>query len=291
LHGRRLPLLFALLPVALLLSPGCGNDPFPDPEAPAPLPPAGSAFDPATAGSISGQVTWTGKLPAVARLPVWGEPALTGVLGPRRWEDNPNAPVVHPQTRGVANAIIFLRGIDPRRGRPWDHPPVRVEQRDYRLRVRQGEAGGNVGFVRRGNAVEMVSAQEVFHSLRATGAAFFTLAFPDAGDVASRRFEENGQVELTSAAGYYWMRGYLFVDEHPYYAHTDAEGHFTLPRVPPGPFEVVCWLPDWREARHERDPESGLVTRLTFRPPREIVRPVTLAEGEARTVDFSITSP
>src|SRR5439155_25547234 len=157
--------------------------------------------------------------------------------------------------------------------------------------VRQGGGAGNVGFVRRGDAVEMVSGQEVFHSLHASGAAFFTLAFPDAGDVACRRFEENGQVELTSAAGYYWMRGYLFVDEHPYYTRTDGEGRFTLANVPPGPCEVVCWLPDWREAHHERDPESGLVTRLTFRPPLEIVRPIKLTEGGARTVDFPITTP
>jgi hypothetical protein len=290
LHGRRLPLLFALFPLPLLLTLSCGNDPFPDPEAPAPAPSAGSAFDPATAGSISGQVTWTGELPSVARLPVWGDPALTGMLGPRRWEDNPNAPSIHPKTRGVANAVVYLRGIDPRRGRPWDHSPVRVEQRDYRLQVRQGEAGGNVGFVRRGDAFEMGSAGSVFHALHASGAAFFTLAFPDSGDTASRRLEEKGLVELTSAAGYYWMRCYLFVDEHPYYTRTDGEGRFTLPNVPPGPCEVVCWLPDWREAHHERDPESGLVTRLTFRPPLEIVRPLTLTEGEARTLDFSIVA-
>jgi hypothetical protein len=291
LHGRRLPSPFPLLALPWLLTLGCGSDALPDPNAPDRSPAAGSAFDAATAGSISGRVTWAGARPTVPRFPVWGEPSLTSIIGPRRWEDNPNAPLIHPETRGVANAVIYLRGIDPCRGRRWDHPPVCVEQRDYRLQVRQGEAVANVGFVHRGDAVDMVSRQPVFHALHAGGGAFFTLAFPDPGDVASRRLEEKGLVELTSAAGYYWMRGYLFVDEHPYYTRTDAEGRFRLPAVPPGPCEVVCWLPDWREAQHERDPESGLVTRLTFRPPLEMVQPVVLPEREARTVDFSIRTP
>jgi hypothetical protein len=274
-----------------VLALGCGSEALPEPEAASPVPSIRSAFDPTSAGSISGQVTWAGELPVVARFPVWGEPNMAGTLGPRRWENNPLAPSIDPQTRGVAGAVVFLRGIDPRRGRPWDHPAVQVEQREHRFLVRQGEAAGNVGFVRRGEPIEMVSAQSVFHSLHAGGAAFFTLAFPDSGDHASRRLEENGLVELTSAAGYYWMRGYLFVDEHPYYTRTDAEGRFTLPGVPPGPCEVVCWLPDWREERHERDPETGLVTRLAFRKPLETVRRIALAASEARTVDFVLATP
>ena len=136
--------------------------------------------------------------------------------GVKLW-DNPNKPRVDPHTRGVGNAVVFLRGVDPQRARPWDHPPVCVEQADYRIEIRQGQAHSAYGFVRRGERVEMVSTQEAFHSLHAGGAAFFTLAFPDPNEPCSRHLNEKGVAELTSAAGYFWMRGYLFVDDHPYY--------------------------------------------------------------------------
>jgi hypothetical protein len=195
---------------------------------------------------------------------------------PAVFEANPNAPAVQPRSRGVVGAVVYLKGVDPERARPWDWAPVTVEQRGRQFHVLQGKSATRIGFVRRGDAVTMVSRDPVFHALHAGGAAFFTLAFPDAGRSSVRRLNDKGLVELTSAAGYYWMRAYLFVDDHPYYARTDARGRFTLRGVPPGRYRLVCWLPDWRERRHERDPESGLVTRLYFRPPRTKTKPVTV---------------
>jgi hypothetical protein len=190
----------------------------------------------------------------------------------------------------VGRAVVYLRGVDVRRARPWDHPPVGVVQRDRCFHVRQGDGDGRDGFVRRGEAVEMVAAGPVFYALDARGAAFFGLTFPDP-DVPRRRvLDRTGLVELTSAAGAYWMRAYLFVDDHPYYAHTDAEGRFVLPRVPPGEYEVVCWLPSWREAVHDRDPETSLVTRLHFRPPVERSRRVRLGPGETGEVTFTLSA-
>jgi hypothetical protein len=287
MHGRQ---PFAVLLPALCLLPllcGCGDSLSSDP--PSPPTSAGSAFDPATAGIIQGQVTWNGDLPAVPPLVTWAPLKLLHPPAGRHTFDNPHAPHIDPQTRGVAGAIVFLRGIDPRRGRPWDHPPVHVEQRGYQFHVRQGDAVAKTGFVRRGGALEMVSGDAEFYALHAGGAAFFSLMFPDPDQPLTRRLTDNGLVELTSAAGHFWARAYLFVDEHPYYTRTDEQGRFTLPQVPPGRHEVVCWLPSWREAEHQRDPETGLVTRLIFQPPVERHETVALEPRQTGTVSFALS--
>jgi hypothetical protein len=205
---------------------------------------------------------------------------------PARFQANPNAPAVEPRGRGVANAVVYLQGVDPRKARPWDLPPVTVEQAGRQFHVLQGKSDSRVGFVRRVEAVTMLSCDADFHSLHAGGAAFFTLAFPDPGRPSARRLSEKGLVELTSGAGYFWMRAYLFVDDHPYYARTDARGRFTLRGVPPGFYRLVCWLPDWREQRHDRDPESGQVSRLYFRPPRTKTRRVTVCPRKTAEGNF-----
>ena len=187
-------------------------------------------------------------------------------------------------------SAIFLRGVDPRQARPWNHPAVRVEQRDYQLHVHQGRRDSHYGFVRRGDTVEMLSKQAVFHSLHAGGAAFFTLTFPEPDRPRSRRLADNGIVELSSAAGYYWMRAYLFVDEHPYYTQTDTDGRFTLESVPPGDYEVVCWLPNWHEERHERDPESCLIIRMEFQKAAELIQKVTIRNNAVRELSFNISA-
>jgi hypothetical protein len=84
------------------------------------------------------------------------------------------------------------------------------------------------------------------------------------------------------------MRGYVFVDDHPYYSRTDSRGRFTLPQVPPGRYELVCWLPDWHIARHERDPESSLVTRMFFATPVEIIKPLIMKARGKQTVNFML---
>jgi hypothetical protein len=292
MHGCRPGLTLCLLAISLSLLPGCENGVRQPPGEPAPQAAIATpnSFDPATAGTIQGQVTWKGDIPHVTPFRVRTIMPPPSPPQPKRLRDNPNAPAVDARSRGVGNAVVYLRAVDPRHARPWDLPPVRVEQRDQRFHVRQGASDSLVGFVRRGDAVEMLSRDEAFYSLHAGGAAFFTLVFPDPDQPLFRRLNQKGLVELTSGAGSFWMRAYLFVADHPYYARTDADGRFTLRQVPPGRYDVVCWLPDWHEARHERDPETGLVTRLFFQPPLEVVRPLTLGPGEAQTMDFQVTA-
>lgn len=271
------------------LAVGCQEAEPPANEEPA-TPPAemGARFDAASAGTIRGQVLWAGAVPAVPRYRVPG--LQFGITGPQDrliW-DNPNVP--HPAANGgVGDVIVFLRQVDPVKARPWDHASVQIEMRDFQLQLWQGEALSRVGFVRRGDGVTMVSRQAAFHSLHGDGADFFTTAFADPNQTACRRLKTPGIVELQSAANYFWMRGYLFVVEHPYYARTDAAGKFELPGVPPGRYEVVCWVPNWVEDHHHRDPESVVITRLYFRPPVERAKMVTVERNASADVSFTLT--
>jgi hypothetical protein len=276
-----------LLLLAAVLAAGCG-DARSGAEGALDDTPAAIAFDESSAGAIRGRVTWTGDVPTVPPFEGWSNPLIENGAREPQIQPNVNAPAVDVASRGVGQAVIFLRGVDPKRSKEWNQPPVHIEQRDHRLHVLQGEVDSAVGFVRRGDELAMVSREPVFHALHAEGAAYFTLTFPDPRQALVRRLERAGLVELTSAAGYFWMRAYLFVDEHPYYARTDGQGRFVLDRVPPGRYEVACWLPSWKEERHEREPESGLIIRLRFQPPVEMVQPVVVTAGKTPEVSFAI---
>ncbi len=272
--------------VSLLLLAGCG-DARPQAGVPPPNPPAApSRFDPATAGTISGTVIWDGDFPAADPWPMRAMPAVA----PGKSCPNPNLPVVDRKTRGVGNAVIFLRGVAADKARPWDHPAARVEMRELDLHVCQGATVSRVGFVRRGEAVDFVSRDALFHALEVRGASFFSLRFVERDQLTSRRFPDQGVVELKSAAGYPWMRAYLLVDDHPYFARTDSQGRFHLSQVPPGKCQVVCWMPNWHVTRQDRDPESSLITRVTFAAPLEVEKTVELERKGVREVNFIVSS-
>jgi hypothetical protein len=178
--------------------------------------------------------------------------------------------VIDSSTGGLVGAVVFLRGINLADARPWDQPPVTIELHDERPMVHQGDGPPrDVGIVRRGDTITLVSRQTLFHTLRARGAAFWSLTFPTADRPRTRRLDQPGLVELASGAGYYWMHGYLWVSDHPYFTVTDATGRWELTAVPPGEYKLVVWHPNWRVERLERDPEGGSVVRAYFQPPVE----------------------
>jgi hypothetical protein len=235
----------------------------------------GTLFQPDTAGTIRGRVTWAGPLPHVEPFEITSNPESSPVLRGVRWRANPNAPGIDPHSGGVVGAVVFLREVDPKRARPWTHLRPRVEIRGGEFHVMQG-ADTRIGFVRRGDAVEMVSGDAECHSLHCDGAAFFTLTFPDPDQPLSRTFPHEGVVELTSNSGFFWMRAYLFVSDHPYLTRTDVEGNFELRDVPPGSYDVVAWLPNWNVVGRDRDPESGFHSRLRFATPGTVAHKVVL---------------
>jgi hypothetical protein len=274
--------------VAIILSTaGCMEAvPAPPPARPA-APERATAFDPATTGRITGRVRWDGDVPDVPEFTAYvnGDYALANTKVVR--QPNPLAPRVEPASHGVQDVVVYLRGVDPAKARPWDLPAVRIEHDRQRLRLRQGGHTSRVGFVACGADVEAVSNDAEYHALRARGATFFTLPLPDAGVPSRRRLGTPGVVELSSGAGHFWMRAYLLVADHPYYARTDEQGRFTLEKVPAGAYEVVCWTPSWVVTRRERNPESGQVGRIEFAPPVEQTAPVRVGPGQTREVDFT----
>jgi hypothetical protein len=259
-----------LLAVAVL---GC------DATAPPPIdaPPV-APHSPSPHASLTGRILFDGSPP-----PARSVNAFRMLPGPTinvLTRTAPNVPTVAPDG-GLAGAVVFLRGIDPATARAWDRPPVTVEMHDERPMIRQGDGPPTaIGFVRRGDAITIVSRQSLYHVLRARGAAFWSLTVPDPDWPRTRRLDQPGVIELSSGVNYYWMHGYLWVCEHPYYTTTDATGRWELNGLPAGTYDLVAWLPDWRTERQERDPETTMISRYIFRPPLEVTRRVTVRNGE-----------
>jgi hypothetical protein len=261
MHGRICLLGFALLG-------GCGELPEPTAQDSA-VPTFAQAFDSANTGTIQGCVVWDGDVPTL-------EPVMMKVNAyhnclhktPVRCVP-PHQPIVNSQNHGIADVVVFLRGVDPRHAKPWDHAQVRVEFRDRQMYLMQGTIATGAAFVRQGHAIEAVNHDADYHALRGRGADHFGLPLIKRDQPSRRILPRTGIVELTSGAGYYWQHAHLFVADHPYYARTDADGRFRLDQVPAGTYELICWMPSWHVTRKEIDPETAVIARLTWAPPQE----------------------
>jgi len=271
---------------------GCDQGPPPVDREPESKPVAiGTEFNPENTGNVRGCVRWQSDIPSAPPFRAAGYAANGQYVPGPIIRENPNLPHIDARTGAVAGAVVFLRGIDPQKSRPENWPPVRIEMRDLCIHVCQGSRDSQVGFLRPGDRVTMVSKDPAFHMLWGRGAAFFSLPFPDPDAPRERRLNDKGIVELSSGAGYPWMRGYLFVDDHPYYSCTDQRGRFQLMEVPHGRYQLACWQPSWRVSDAARDPETALVIRVTFAPPVKSVQDIDVQPGRTLVADFTITAP
>src|ERR1700721_2166617 len=121
-----MPLLRILVPSLICLAMvGCDSSlPIEGEQLPA-VAPLATRFDPATCGSVTGRVWWSGAVPSYP-------PISASIIQPDgkllvKQFANPNRMRVTGSSQSVENAIVFLEGVEPERSRPWDHRPVRIE--------------------------------------------------------------------------------------------------------------------------------------------------------------------
>jgi plastocyanin len=71
-----------------------------------------------------------------------------------------------------------------------------------------------------------------------------------------------------------WMRGWIFVFDHPWFAVTNGKGEFQIDNIPPGDYLVVLRQPDlpWRETRE-----------MSFGPGAEVSLEVEASGTRAKT--------
>src|SRR5262249_55977804 len=144
-------------------------------------------------------------------------------------------------------------------------------------------------FARVGDEIEFVSYDDNrLHAAQARGATFFSLTLPRPEQPRKRRLDVPGVVELASASGYFWMRAYVHVSDHPYLTHTDAEGRFRLEQVPEGDYDLVAWHPDWRVAQEQRNPDLFRVQQVRFRPPLEASGRVSVRDGKTVEIELGL---
>lgn len=70
---------------------------------------------------------------------------------------------------------------------------------------------------------------------------FFKTLTPAKNMTRQRTLSRTGLLKLVCDFGHSWMRAYVWVVDHPFYALSDSSGRFTIPQVPSGTWQVRIW--------------------------------------------------
>lgn len=215
--------------------------------------------DPTSAGSLRGQVRFLGKTPPPRRVSMDAEPACAALHKTAVLEQR----IAAGRDGGLANVFVYIKeGLEGKAFRPPQEPVV-LDQRGCQFLPR-------VLGVRAGQTLVIRNSDPVSHNIHPmpkNNRDWNQQQPPQAPDLR-RRFQRPEVMIPVKCNVHSWMRSYIGVLDHPYFAVTGADGRFAIDRLPPGDYRVAAW--------HE------VLGEMTER--------VSISKGETQTVAFSYRS-
>ncbi|MBI4816083.1 MAG: hypothetical protein HY791_07495 [Deltaproteobacteria bacterium] len=136
--------------------------------------------------------------------------------------------------KGLKNVVVFIQKIEKGNAVTPTEATLDNDGCSYKPHV-QALAVGSVLGVR--------NSDPILHNThaRAKSVDVFNYGLPNQGEVVKKTISQKGMIELSCDAGHKWMKGYIAVFDHPYFAVTDVDGGFVLQGVPSGSYTLAYW--------------------------------------------------
>ncbi|PYN76235.1 MAG: hypothetical protein DMD96_26290 [Candidatus Rokuibacteriota bacterium] len=181
----------------------------------------------ALGGSIKGTVVLKGATPELRKLAVTIDQYVCGK------EKSPEDLLVSPQGR-IRNAVVWLDKAPAGSAGEALPSTTTMDQKDCSFAPR-------VVIVPAGGRIDFLNSDRLLHNLHSTPSANppFNRTQPKGRTIAIS-FSHPEIIRVTCDL-HSWMRGWVVVAEHPFYALTDPEGQFTLRGLAPGRYTVRVW--------------------------------------------------
>lgn len=241
--------------VFLLLLAGCSRNQTPSGESARKT--TASAIDPATASTISGVVTFDGDPPKPPPIDMSQDPAcVIGKVPPNFGE------AYAVNNRHLQNVYVYIKdGLGD-----YSYPPALPEILDQKgCRYVPHVLGLMVG-----QKLQVLNSDPALHNVHAMpkdNEGWNESQYPQ-GKPIEKSFAKPELMLPIQCNNHPWMKMYVNVSAHPFFAVTDADGKFTISGLPPGTYTLA--------ALHEKMGEKTMK--------------VTVGANEAKQETFSFAS-
>lgn len=247
-----------LVPVAALAILGASADSFAEKGASDAAHSATARPSAGSGASVAGRVRFQGQLPQPAKLSMSADPSCAKLHpGPTVSQD-----FLTGSDNTLGNVVVFIS--DGLGNRTFDMPAeaVTFEQKGCMYQP-------HVVALRANQKIKMVNSDNTTHNVHPIPAnnREWNKAEP-AGTTMEESFAREEIAIPVKCNVHPWMKSYIAVFKHPYFAVTGKDGSFQLPDLPPGEYTVEAW--------HEK---LGTMTQK-----------ITVAAGESKSVDFAFKS-
>lgn len=258
MKSRTLQLFLAA--ALVMAAAGCGGSEQPAEKAEAPKAAApAAAIDPATAATITGTIKLDGTAPRARRLSTAADPACAAKhSGPPLATEE----VVTGEGSTLANVVVYVKeGLAG--AAPAASGTVEIDQIGCQYVP-------HVVAVQTNQAINIKNSDPTTHNIHPTPSVNreWNESQPQGAAPLNKTFAREEVAIPVKCNVHPWMKSYIAVIGHPYFAVSDGKGSFTIKNLPPGDYTLEAW--------HEK---LGTQTMK-----------VTVAAKESKAADFTFSA-
>ena len=211
----------------------------------------------ASTGSVIGRVKFEGEPPKLTHMSMSSDPNCPKTAG------SGNDEFVVGNSGTLGNVVVFVsEGLGDR---TFDVPsePVVVEQKGCQYQP-------HVLALRANQKMEVVNQDKTMHNIHPLPSNNREWNKAEPGGTTLEETFTREEVAIPVKCNVHpWMRSYIAVFKHPFFAVTSKDGAFDLRNLPPGDYTVQAW--------HEK---LGSVKQK-----------ITVTAGQSKSLDFVFKSP
>jgi plastocyanin len=186
------------------------------------------------ASSITGTVTFDGKVPALRPLAMEAEPACAKM---HAGKPVPNEMLVLGSGNTMGNIMVWVsKGLPA--GKTWPAPktPVVIDQKGCQY-------SPHVMGIMVGQPYRILNSDGILHNIHTlpTINPSFNRGMPATVKEATTTFPKPEAMFHIKCDVHPWMSAYMGVYTHPFFSVTGTDGKYTISGLDPGTYEITAW--------------------------------------------------
>ena len=214
-----------------------------------------------TTGSLSGNVKYDGKVPKPKPLKMDADP----VCGAAHESKVLSESFIVDDNMNLKNVLVWLK--DVKYDGKTEETPAILDQKGCVYIP-------HVLGVMKGQKVIIKNSDETLHNIHSMAEKNeqFNFAMPRVVKEKETSFNSVEEPFYIKCDVHPWMKSWVLVQDHPFFAVTDENGNYKIDNIPPGTYEVIAW-------------------QEKFKMKRSILQTVVIKDSSETTQDFVFIKP